>query len=148
ENGCPPGGEDTLVLYTTSIRGIRKTHEDCNRIRVLFDSFKVAYAERDVSMHMEYRDELWKVLGGRHAPPRVFLRGRYIGGAEEVLSLHEKGTLKALLSGIPTTRTNYPCKGCAGIRFLVCGRCHGRRKVTAGDCFECNENGLVKCSVC
>ncbi|KAI3447367.1 hypothetical protein Pfo_004032 [Paulownia fortunei] len=156
EDRCPPGGRDSLVLYTTSLRGIRKTFEDCNTIRFLLESFRVVYSERDVSMHLEYREELWEILGGRVVPPRLFIRGRYIGGADEVVGLHEKGMLQNLLQGIPLTPSNYPCRGCAGMRFVLCFSCNGSRKVMPEGqnnepsirCPDCNENGLIKCSVC
>ncbi|KAI3791610.1 hypothetical protein L2E82_05465 [Cichorium intybus] len=161
EEKCPPGGSDAVVLYTTSLRGIRKTFEDCNTIRFLLGSFRVSYDERDVSMHMEFREELWRTLGGRVIPPRLFIKGRHIGGVEEVVGLHEQGKLEDLLNGIPRSPTTEPCKGCGGIRFRVCFSCNGSRKVVSEDsadsdddsplpvsCLECNENGLVKCAVC
>lgn len=157
EEKCPPEGKEGVVLYSTSLRGIRKTFEDCNAIRFLLGSLRVVYSERDVSMHLQYREELWGVLGGRVVPPRLFIRGRYIGGAEEVVGLHEKGLLKPLLQGIPLSPTTCsPCTGCAGVRFLLCCRCHGsRRLLLSGNhglgrirCPDCNENGLIKCSIC
>lgn len=157
EDRCPPGGRDSLVLYTTSLRGIRKTFEDCNTIRFLLESFRVLYSERDVSMHLEYREELWKILGDRVVPPRLFIRGRYIGGADEVVGLHEKGMLQNLLQGIPLSPSSYPCRGCAGMRFVLCCSCNGSRKVmpegqnngtSSIRCPDCNENGLIKCSIC
>lgn len=157
EYKCPPGGKDSVVLYTTSLRGIRKTFEDCNTIRFLLESFRIVYSERDVSMHLEYRDELWGTLGGRVVPPRLFIRGRCIGGADEAVVLHEKGMLGSLLEGIPLSPSRNPCRGCGGMRFVLCRRCDGSRKVVAEGqnnggtsvrCHECNENGLVKCSIC
>ncbi|PIN01733.1 Glutaredoxin [Handroanthus impetiginosus] len=156
EERCPPGGRDSVILYTTSLRGIRKTFEDCNTIKFLLESFRVKYSERDVSMHLEYREELWKVLGGKKVPPRLFIRGKYIGGADEVVGLHEKGSLKDLLRGITLTTSNYSCRGCGGMRFVVCCSCNGSRKVMSEGrndglpmrCPDCNENGLVKCSIC
>ncbi|CAA0822582.1 Glutaredoxin family protein [Striga hermonthica] len=155
EYKCPPGGKDKLVLYTTSLRGIRKTFEDCNAVRFLLESLRVAYSERDVSMHLEYRNELWGVMGARTVPPRLFVRGRYVGGADEVVGLHEKGALMGLLRGIPPMGPlgGGPCSVCGGMRFVLCVGCNGSRKVgpTGGEpvrCVECNENGLVKCSVC
>ncbi|GFZ11686.1 glutaredoxin family protein [Actinidia rufa] len=89
EEKCPPGGSDLVILDTTGIRGIRKTFEDCNSIRFLLESFRVLYFERDVCMHSEFREELWGTLGVQIVPPRLFIKGRYIGGAEAVLGLHE-----------------------------------------------------------
>ncbi|KAL8227134.1 hypothetical protein R6Q57_016966 [Mikania cordata] len=156
EEKCPPGGNDTVILYTTSLRGIRKTFEDCNTIRFLLGSFRVLYDERDVSMHMEFREELWQTLGGRVIPPRLFIKGRHVGGVDEVVGFHEQGKLVDLLMGIPQRPTSGPCNGCGGMRFVLCFSCNGSRKVVLeeggeGDsvrCVSCNENGLVKCGVC
>lgn len=154
EEWCPPGGTDSVVLYTTSIRGIRKTFEDCNRIRFLLGSLKVLHSERDVSMHLEFREELWKILGGRVVPPRLFIRGRYIGGADEVLCLHEQGKLVKLLKGMPIDRSNGKCDGCGGVRFVLCLECSGSRRIAFDEgelpvtCFSCNENGLIICPSC
>ncbi|KAG6743957.1 hypothetical protein POTOM_052661 [Populus tomentosa] len=93
-----PGGSQAVILYTTSLRSIRKTFEDCHAIRFLLESFEVIFHERDVSLHLEFREELWRIMGGRVIPPRLFIKGRYIGGADEVTSLHEQGKLKNLLA--------------------------------------------------
>ncbi|GAV63878.1 Glutaredoxin domain-containing protein [Cephalotus follicularis] len=156
EEKCPPGGEESVILYTTSLRGIRKTFEDCHSIRILLENMRVLYNERDVSFHMEYREELWTILDGRVVPPRLFIKGRYIGGADEVVKLHEQGKLKKLLEGIAVQVSNCLCGGCGNMRFVVCLNCNGSRKIFAGGegdeffirCHECNENGLVKCLIC
>ncbi|CAK7342091.1 unnamed protein product [Dovyalis caffra] len=156
EEKCLPGGSQSVILYTTSLRSIRKTFEDCHAIRFLLESFKVMFCERDVSLHLEFREELWSLLGGRVIPPRLFVKGRYIGGADEVIGLHEQGKLKNLLVDIPLNLSNCPCTGCGNMRFVVCSNCNGSCKVFADDrndekyirCPECNENGLVKCPIC
>ncbi|KAF1898124.1 hypothetical protein Lal_00032889 [Lupinus albus] len=159
EELCPQGGNNNLViLYTTSLRGIRKTFKDCNTIHFLLKSFKILYQERDVSLHLEYREELWKILGGKVIPPKLFIKGRYIGGVDEVVELHEMGWLGKLLEGIPIDNSDCSCIGCSNIRFVICSNCCGSCKVftnnriTNDECFikcpECNENGLVKCPIC
>ncbi|KAK1409722.1 hypothetical protein QVD17_36251 [Tagetes erecta] len=154
EKICPPGGSDSVILYTTGFRSVRKTFEDCSSIRFILESFKVLYHERDLSMHSDFRDELWQILGGKVVPPRLFIKGRYIGGAEEVLRLHEQGKFRPLLAGIPMNTLDGPCDGCAGVRFVVCFKCSGSRKVDSGNgwlpekCRECNENGLIICPFC
>ncbi|CAI9773976.1 unnamed protein product [Fraxinus pennsylvanica] len=154
EDKCPPGGTDTVILYTTGLRGIRKTFNDCHRIRTLLENLRISFYERDISLHSEYRDELWKILGEKVLPPRLFIKGRYIGGAAEVLVLHEQGKLKSLLEGIPIDKSEGPCDGCAGIRFIVCFSCNGSRKIVPEGngqvmkCSECNENGLIICPFC
>ncbi|KAJ1378559.1 Thioredoxin-like superfamily [Sesbania bispinosa] len=154
----PPGGSQAVILYTTSLRGIRKTFQDCNTIRFLLRSFKIIYHERDASLHLEYREELWKILGGKVIPPKLFIKGRYIGGVDEVVGLHEMGWLGKLLDGIPIDLADGPCKGCSCIRFAICSNCNGSCKVFSSNgvnkdelfirCPECNENGLVKCPIC
>ncbi|OEL17769.1 hypothetical protein BAE44_0021212 [Dichanthelium oligosanthes] len=110
--------------------------------------------------------------------PRLFVRGRHVGGAEEVLRLDELGLLAPLLEGLPRAPRGSAaccCDGCGGMRFLPCFDCSGSRKVavpipdpppqqqqgggacrrrTRGAmvavvrCGECNENGLVLCPIC
>lgn len=154
---CPPGGSQSVILYTTSLSGIRKTYQECKTVNFLLRSFKVLYSERDVSLHLEYREELWKILGSKVIPPKLFIKGRYIGGADEVVGLHEMGWLSKLLEGIPTDSADSPCTGCANMGFSICTNCSGSCKVFTNNgendelcirCPECNENGLVKCPFC
>ncbi|XP_076952935.1 uncharacterized protein At3g28850-like [Bidens hawaiensis] len=131
EEKCPPGGSDSVILYTTSLR------ERC------FHALGV-------------QEELWRTLGGRVVPPRLFIKGRHIGGVDEVVGFHEQGKLVDLLNGIPESLASGPCNGCGGMRFVLCGSCSGSRKVVLEDqlpelrirCQECNENGLMKCPIC
>jgi glutaredoxin domain-containing cysteine-rich protein 1 len=153
EEKCPPGGTDSVIFYTTTLRGIRKTFEDCNSIRFLLESFRVVFYERDVSMHTEFKEELWRILDSKAAPPRLFIKGRYIGGAEAVLVLHEQGKFRPLFEGVPIDRSNGACEGCAGVRFVVCSNCSGSHKILSNEgesnmCPECNENGLIICPIC
>lgn len=154
EERCPPGGEESVVFYTTTLRGIRKTFDDCNMIRFLLDSFKVKYYERDVSMHREYREELRRISVSETEvlPPVLFVKGRCIGGAQRVLSLHEQGKFKVLFDGVPVAGDKC-CRRCDGFRFLMCDGCGGSRRIVSGDgsriqCLICNENGLIVCVDC
>ncbi|KAL5709040.1 hypothetical protein ACHQM5_019769 [Ranunculus cassubicifolius] len=156
EEKCPPGGSESVILYTTSLRGIRKTFEDCQKIRFLLDSFRILFYERDVSMHMEFREEIWRILSDRVVPPRLFVKGRYIGGADVVVGLHERGKLLQLFEGLPRDESTCPCDGCGGIRFVLCSNCNGSRKIMKDEsegalsiqCPQCNENGLIICPMC
>ncbi|GJN33328.1 hypothetical protein PR202_gb21916 [Eleusine coracana subsp. coracana] len=40
----------SMVLYTTSLRGVRRTFTDCSAARAILRGFRVAIDERDVSM--------------------------------------------------------------------------------------------------
>ena len=85
--------------------------------------------------------------------PVVFVKGRSIGGAEQVMKLDEEGKLGILLDGIPRGVAG-GCEGCGGVRFVMCVECNGSCKVLDGEgkkmvkCGECNENGLIHCPVC
>uniref|UniRef100_A0A7N0V6H6 Glutaredoxin domain-containing protein n=1 Tax=Kalanchoe fedtschenkoi TaxID=63787 RepID=A0A7N0V6H6_KALFE len=118
---CPAGGVNSVIFYTTSLKGIRKTFEDCAAIRFLLKSLKIKFCERDVSMDLELRNELWKLMGGRVIPPRLFVKGQCIGGADEVVRLHEQGKLQKLLQGIPVDhhQLDQPCLNCCdGLQFV------------------------------
>eukprot|EP00850_Spirogloea_muscicola_P017609 SM000153S01598 [mRNA] locus=s153:173248:175860:- [translate_table: standard] len=159
---CPPRGMDGAVLYTTSLRGIFCTsswpHTDeataggGSRARALLEALGVAVDERDVSLHLEYRDELRALLGPTVAPvPHLFVRGFHIGGAADIERLHEGQALVPLLQGLPQLEGK--CMMCNGMRFVPCHACNGSRKLSDKGgavlaCSYCNENGLMRCPLC
>ncbi|XP_057784958.1 uncharacterized protein At5g39865-like [Salvia miltiorrhiza] len=155
ESCCLPCGDDRIVLYYTSLRGIRKTYEDCCAVRAILRCFRVCVDERDISMDRSYRTELQEALKGKAVSlPHVFIKGKYIGGAEEIKQLHEAGELVKLLQDFPITDRGIVCEACGDARFVPCPNCSGSRKVYEGEdgelrrCPGCNENGLVRCSGC
>ncbi|KAJ8485192.1 hypothetical protein OPV22_017677 [Ensete ventricosum] len=164
---CPSGGQGKVVLYLTSLRGIRKTYEDCWAVGMILRGYGVRVDERDVSMHAGFKDELIDILGpgyGGNGLPRVFADGNYLGGAEEVRHLHELGRLSKLFDCCETMPSmgkggggDAGCEGCSGLRFVPCDTCSGSCKVYVEEeeelggfhrCPECNENGLVRCPLC
>ncbi|KAK7334692.1 hypothetical protein VNO80_26453 [Phaseolus coccineus] len=150
------GTEERIVVYLTSLRGVRRTFEDCNAVRMILKGFRVWVDERDVSMDIAYREELQRALGERHvALPQVFVRGKYVGGAEVIKHLFESGELaKIILEGLPNLKPGFVCEHCGDARFVPCENCSGSRKVFDEDegclkrCLECNENGLLRCPYC
>ncbi|KAK4755216.1 hypothetical protein SAY87_008973 [Trapa incisa] len=151
---CPPGGESSVVIYTTTLRGIRKTFEDCNMVRSVIDSHLIQFSERDISMDSGLKEELRGLMGKKEVRvPAVFVKGRMIGGVEEVMKLEEDGKLGVLFDGMPRASMG-ACDGCGGIRFVMCMECNGSCKVLGEDkkkvlkCGECNENGLIHCPIC
>ncbi|XP_008240798.1 PREDICTED: uncharacterized protein At3g28850 [Prunus mume] len=150
-----PGTEDKIVVYFTSLRGIRKTYEDCCAVRMIFRGFRVAVDERDISMDSEYKKELQNAFGGKAVSlPQVFVRGKSVGGAEEIKQLNEDGELGKLLRGFRVRDTGFVCEGCGDARFTPCPTCNGSRKLFDEDegelrkCHDCNENGLIRCPGC
>ncbi|KAF6146062.1 hypothetical protein GIB67_033421 [Kingdonia uniflora] len=151
---CPPGGSDSVVLYTTTLRGVRRTFDDCNRARSVIEGNMVVIDERDVSLHGEYLNELKELLGEGVSVPRLFIKGRYIGGVDKVVELNELSRLGRLLNSVGIDRDvgSKTCEGCGGARFVPCLQCGGSCKVVIGDkkdrCAKCNENGLMQCPLC
>ncbi|XP_016479848.2 uncharacterized protein At3g28850-like [Nicotiana tabacum] len=149
------GTEDRIVLYYTSLRGIRKTYEDCCSVRMIFKGYRVCVDERDISMDSSYRKELRDVLEGKAVSlPRVFIRGKYIGGVDEIKRLHETGELAKLSEGFPVKDDGFTCESCGEARFVLCPGCNGSRKLyeleegKSRKCPRCNENGLIRCPSC
>ncbi|XP_020205015.1 uncharacterized protein At3g28850 [Cajanus cajan] len=155
----PPGGADTVVLYTTSLGGVRKTFEECNRARDVLEAHRVVFDERDVSLHGGFLREVKELVGEAVAValPRVFVKGRYVGGLEELVELNETGRLRRILNATRVERGvgRQACGGCGGARFVPCLECGGSCKVAVDGvrahkerCPNCNENGLVHCPAC
>lgn len=154
EQRCPPGGEGKAVLYFTSLRGVRKTYEDCCTLRMILQGLGVHVDERDVWMHSKFREEMTEMLGDKRlGVPRLFIKGRYIGGAEEVKQLHEEGILARLVQNLPSNLCRKVCDGCGDARFVPCFTCSGSCKLLdeydqVVRCSICNENGLIMCPIC
>ncbi|CAK7340205.1 unnamed protein product [Dovyalis caffra] len=147
--------EGKIVLYFTSLRGIRKTFEDCCAVRMIFRGFRVAVEERDISMDYTYRKELQSLLKGKvMSLPQVFIRGNHIGGVEEIRQLNETGELAKFFEGFPVQDPRLVCQTCGDARFVPCPNCNGSKKVFDEEeeqlrrCPECNENGLIRCPGC
>ncbi|XP_062191196.1 uncharacterized protein At5g39865-like [Phragmites australis] len=159
----PERARKAVVLYFTSLRGVRRTFEDGRAVRAILRCYRVRLDERDVSMHAAFKSELRDLLGADFAGavlPRVFVDGRHdLGGAEDVRALHEAGELARALAGCEAAPAVGACAACGEARFVPCETCHGSCKVFVDDegcrfagffrrCPDCNENGLIRCPVC
>ncbi|KAK4710496.1 hypothetical protein R3W88_005009 [Solanum pinnatisectum] len=142
--------KDKVILYFTSLRGVRKTYEDCCRVRMILKGLGVKIDERDVSMHVGFNKELKELLPGEGYRggvllPRVFLGRKYIGGLEKVVE-----SCESVENGV--------CESCGDVRFVPCETCYGSCKIyyeaeydEADECgfqrcTDCNENGLIQMS--
>ncbi|KAL2899317.1 hypothetical protein RDABS01_024399 [Bienertia sinuspersici] len=120
-----PSPDSRIVVYYTSLRVVRPTFEACRAVMSILQGFRIAIDERDLSMDLRFLSELRELLGLKLTEeltlPRVFIGGRYIGGAEEVKHLHEIGELKKLVSGIPPKKTRHVRHVWRLPVYLVCG---------------------------
>ncbi|XP_023546891.1 uncharacterized protein At3g28850-like [Cucurbita pepo subsp. pepo] len=173
--GDPPEGKnrEKVVVYFTSLRGVRKTYEDCCDVRMILKSMGARVDERDVSMDSGFKQELKELLGegfNGGGYPRVFVGATYIGGAEEIRRLHEDGELDKVLEGCEKVEEGGEgdgggcCEGCGDVRFVPCETCCGSCKIYCEEgeeeeeeeeeeggfqrCPDCNENGLIRCPIC
>ncbi|GMJ04166.1 hypothetical protein like AT3G28850 [Hibiscus trionum] len=125
--------KDKVILYFTSLRGVRKTYEDCCYVRLILRGLGVRIDERDVSMHSGFKDELGELMGEgfKGRLPRVFVGKKYIGGAEEIKQMHEEGSLEKAVEGCERVDDDDagPCEACGDIRFVPCETCSGSCKV-------------------
>ncbi|TVU28520.1 hypothetical protein EJB05_20041, partial [Eragrostis curvula] len=158
----PPDSARKVVVYLTSLRGIRKTYEDCWSAKSILQGYGVRVDERDLSMHAGFKDELHAALGAPARLPQVFADGKHLGSAEEIRRMHETGELSGALKTCEMAPPSVvgkgialeSCSGCGGVRFVPCEECSGSCKVFLEEvgsfrrCPECNENGLVRCPLC
>ncbi|XVE83808.1 hypothetical protein DITRI_Ditri16bG0116900 [Diplodiscus trichospermus] len=129
--------KDRVVVYFTSLRGIRKTYEDCCHVRVILKGLGVRMDDRDVSMHSGFKEEMKQLMGEGYKGglPRVFLGKKYIGGAEEIRRMNEEGQLQKALEGCEMMEDDDgvynggACQACGDIRFVPCETCSGSCKV-------------------
>ncbi|KAK2977822.1 hypothetical protein RJ640_011633 [Escallonia rubra] len=94
----PPGGEDKVVLYTSSLGAIQSTSDDCKKVIAILHKHKVTkYENRDSWKDTKFKKELENLVG-RLSYPRFFIKGRDIGGAIEVQNLDKNGELESILN--------------------------------------------------
>ncbi|KAF9623552.1 hypothetical protein IFM89_003342, partial [Coptis chinensis] len=99
EKQCPPGGENSVIVYTTT-GGNREPFKDSNKIRSMLQSHHIQMFERDIYKDALFREQL-KGLMGYIKVPLMFVKGRLVGGVDEVMVMEENGDLGILFDGIP-----------------------------------------------
>ncbi|XP_019157108.1 PREDICTED: uncharacterized protein At3g28850-like [Ipomoea nil] len=143
-------GKNKVVLYFTSLRGVRKTYEDCCHVRAILKAIGVKIDERDVSMHSGFKEELKELLGdtyGGACLPRVFVGKNFLGGADEIRRMHEDGQLEKAVegcemadgSGCAAAGNGGVCESCGDIRFVPCETCSGSCKIYCEADYEDDE---------
>jgi glutaredoxin 3 len=89
-------GEESPVpsveIYTKTFCGY------CWRAKHLLESKGVAYHEISVDFGGEVRSQMIDRANGRTTVPQIFIRGRHIGGCDDLLALDRSGGLDALIT--------------------------------------------------
>ena len=67
-----------LVVYTSSVKAIKATANDCLRVRRLLQSLRVRFEERDVFMSSRFSTEMQSRCPGMRVP-QVFFNGKLLG---------------------------------------------------------------------
>ncbi|KAL8535633.1 hypothetical protein ACS0TY_011309 [Phlomoides rotata] len=79
------------------LRGVRMNFDECNAVRSAIKGVGVLLHDKDMLMDIGFRDELRELMKGRERKeliqPIVFIKGRYIGGFEEVMRMVEEELL-------------------------------------------------------
>ena len=84
--------EPRILVYSTPFCGY------CGAAKRLLTAKGADYAEIDVMMDPERRQEMLAKSGGRRTVPQIFIDGRHIGGYDELNALDKAGELDALLA--------------------------------------------------
>ncbi len=81
----------TVEIYTTPTCGY------CQAAKALLRKKGVNYTEIDVSRDPDLRADMTKRAGGSRTVPQIFIRGKHIGGCDDLHELDYEGGLDPLL---------------------------------------------------
>ena len=84
--------EPRILVYSTPFCGY------CAAAKRLLTAKGAEYAEIDVMMDPERRQEMLAKSGGLRTVPQIFIDGRHIGGFDELNALDRAGDLDPLLA--------------------------------------------------
>ena len=75
-----------VTVYTTTFCG------PCLRVKALLERQGVAFTEVNAEDHPGLREKLLE-KSGRRTLPQVYVGERFVGGADEIMALHQRGEL-------------------------------------------------------
>jgi glutaredoxin 3 len=82
----------TVEIYTSPLCGF------CHAAKRLLADKGVSFAEYDVSLTPEKRQEMLSRANGRHTVPQIFIGDHHVGGYDDLAALDRAGKLDPLLS--------------------------------------------------
>ena len=77
---------EPVTVYTTDFCGY------CLRVKTLLERHGIAYTEVNAADQPGLREKLLE-KSGRRTLPQVYVGERFVGGADEILALHQRGEL-------------------------------------------------------
>jgi glutaredoxin 3 len=80
----------TAIIYTTS------NCPYCVKAKLLLDKKKIHYQEISVEDPQE-RLKMTQITKGRTSVPQIFIKGKHIGGCDDLYNLEKSGQLDFLL---------------------------------------------------
>jgi glutaredoxin 3 len=89
--------EPRILVYSTPFCGY------CAAAKRLLTAKGAEYAEIDVMMDPERRQEMLAKSGGLRTVPQIFIDGHHIGGFDELNALDKAGDLDPLLAAPPSS---------------------------------------------
>ncbi|XP_071509951.1 glutaredoxin domain-containing cysteine-rich protein 1-like [Diadema antillarum] len=149
-----------IIVYTTSVRIVRQTFDDCQYVRKLFQNHRVRFEERDLFMNSKHQKELEERIGSTTDInlPICFIDGELVGDLRKLEELNESGELRTILRRFEKHNPMVNCSTCGGHRYVPCTTCNGSKKSLLRNnftdtfhalrCSHCDDNGLQKCRDC
>ena len=80
-----------VTVYTTGFCGA------CLRVKALLERRGIPFTEVSVEDHPDLREQLL-ARSGRRTLPQVYVGERYVGGADEMTALDQRGELLKLIT--------------------------------------------------
>lgn len=75
--------EGKIIVYTTSIRTVRKTYDDCKYVLGVFHNLRVRIEERDIYINEFHHRELEERLDLKNVlklpVPQIYINGQHVG---------------------------------------------------------------------
>jgi len=75
-----------VTVYTTTFCG------PCLRVKSLLERQGIPFTEVSADDHPDLREKLLE-KSGRRTLPQVYVGERFVGGADEIIALHQRGEL-------------------------------------------------------
>eukprot|EP00055_Hartaetosiga_balthica_P009848 m.40359 g.40359 ORF g.40359 m.40359 type:complete len:572 (+) comp6921_c0_seq5:61-1776(+) len=146
---------NTIVLYITSVTGIRSTYESCQKMIKIFQLQGKKYRVKNIALDSRFAKELAERLSPEATVPQAFVNFAHLGDLERVTQLNESKKLNEILHSFETSTSD--CDKCGGSGFYPCTWCFGSKKSIKTSfaktdsvlkCTVCNEIGLQRCDAC